>query len=320
MPLEVDKEFAAAAAPAKQWLDSQPKMPFGDVQARRDIFGVYTSMIDRTIPDTVEHDILHVTTSDGYQIPVWRYKGKQNKHSPENPGPAVIHMHAGGYICCGPEIAVPNLTQFAAQTDVDFFSVNYRKAPENKFPTASEDCWTVLKWVMDNAQKLGVDKTRVAVMGESAGGGLAAALTIMARDRKLNPPLARQILAYPMLDDRSTDKVPPGTYSIWDEIDTDTAWEAYLGPGKRGADEVSVYAAPGRMDDVTGLPPLYMDVGQLDTFFHDDFKYASKFVAAGIETEFHVYPGLPHAYEGMIRELPVGKQFIDNRMRQLKMI
>ncbi|XP_014555286.1 hypothetical protein COCVIDRAFT_27759 [Bipolaris victoriae FI3] len=153
-------------------------------------------------------------------------------------------------------------------------------------------------------------------MGESAGGNLAAAVALLARDRGLAPPLAKQILIYPMLDDRNSSK-GIGPVCVWDEVDNVTGWTAYLGhePGRSG---VPMFAAPARAESVEGLPPLYLDVGQLDLFMLEDLEYATRFVNAGIETELHVYPGLLHGFDALVPSYPTSKMAMENRFRAIR--
>jgi acetyl esterase/lipase len=172
-----------------------------------------------------------------------------------------------------------------------------------------------LEWVHDHALEFQVDPARIGIFGESAGGGLAAATAIMARDRKLNPPLAKQILVYPMLDDRN--KKDFGIYNdlvTWKQEDNVTGWSAMLGD-RVGADDVEPTAAPARITDASGLPPTYLDVGSFDLFVDENIAYVAKLVAANIEVEFHLYPGLPHGFELVAPGIPVTRMATENRVR-----
>ncbi|KAH7011105.1 esterase/lipase [Ilyonectria destructans] len=315
MSLQLDPEFAAGAAPIIAAMTAFKKPAAHDVISRRKAMDASDFGFGKpALPEGLEHEIHHIPTPDGYQLPVWRYKKKQTD---SKLGAAVIHIHGGGLIGFSPEISFAPLCHHAMETGVQFFSVDYRLAPEHPYPTPVEDCWTALTWVLSQASVFGVDKSRIAVMGESAGGGLAAGLALLARDRGLNPPLARQLLLYPMLDDRTKAKLPPGVFGLWDDVDNLTGWTAYLG-SKAGGDDVPVYAAANRVEDVTGLPPLYMDIGQLDIFVQENHAYVGKFLAAGIEAEFHVYPGLSHGWEGLMPSHFASAAVTQNRDRQLK--
>lgn len=152
-------------------------------------------------------------------------------------------------------------------------------------------------------------------MGESAGGNLAVGLALLARDRELSPPLAKQILVYPMLDDRTTTN-NVGELAFWSAEDNITGWTAYFGPNA-GTDSASPYAAPARAGSVHGLPPLYLDCPQLDIFALEDAKYAMHVMAAKIPTELHVYERLPHGFEGFAPTCSAVKRAYANRARAI---
>ncbi|KAE8380097.1 Alpha/Beta hydrolase protein [Aspergillus bertholletiae] len=208
------------------------------------------------------------------------------------------------------------LVAYAAGSGVQVLSIDYRLAPEHPYPTPFEDSWTGLQWIHSHAEELFIDPHRIAVMGESAGAGLAAGLALMARDRDLSPPLAKQILVYPMLDDRTVDS-HAGDLAIWTHEDNVTGWTAYLGKDV-GTDRVSQYAAPARAESVEGLPPMYMDCGQLDIFVQENTEYVLRFVKAGIPVEYHLYPGLPHGFEGVAPTGNCTKRAMENRCRAIR--
>ena len=154
-------------------------------------------------------------------------------------------------------------------------------------------------------------------MGDSAGGGLAAGVCLMARDRG-GPAVAQQVLIYPMLDDRPAAPDPQvQPFLTWTYDDNITGWGALLGENA-GGDDVSPYAAPARADDLTGLPDTYIDVGDLDVFRNEDIAFARRLADAGVPTELHVYPGCPHAFEALAREAAVSKRAISDRVRRLR--
>lgn len=158
---------------------------------------------------------------------------------------------------------------------------------------------------------------RLAVMGESAGGGLAAGVCLMARDRR-GPAVAQQLLIYPMLDDRPATPDPALLpFLTWTYDDNLTGWGALLGD-KAGGDGVSPYAAPARATDLAGLPDTYIDVGDLDIFREDDIGYARRLSAAGVPTEFHLHPGCPHIFETVAATADVAIRVLADRVRRLK--
>ncbi|PSN67632.1 hypothetical protein BS50DRAFT_491406 [Corynespora cassiicola Philippines] len=271
-------------------------------------------MPEPTLPDDVSLNIMQVISADGTRVPVYHYR-KNNSAESHSTTAAVVHAHGGGMILLSAAAMIDSISRLVHDTGVQFFSVDYRLAPEHSYPAALEDCWTCLTHLHSNAEALGIDPKRIGVMGESAGGNLAAALTLKARDQRLSPPIAQQILVYPMLDDRNTDD--PDVFSLWNGDDNLTGWTAYLGKAP-GGDNVPIYAAPGRIADATSLPPLYLDVGQLDIYIKENLEYVRKFIEAGIDTEFHVHPGLPHGWDGLAPAHSVNRQFVENRKRVLK--
>lgn len=206
-----------------------------------------------------------------------------------------------------------------AATGVPMLSIEYRYAPEHPYPTPQEDCYTGLLWLQSHAAELNVDPARIGVMGESAGGGLAAGLALMARDRKLDPPLAKQVLIYPMIDDRNVsgdEAMLP--FCIWSYEDNVTGWSALLGKDTVGTEKVAKYAAPARETDLSGLPPSYVEVGELDIFRDEDLEYARRLAAAKVSTEFHLHPGAPHAFEVMAPNADVVKRALADRVRAMR--
>ncbi|EUC27013.1 hypothetical protein COCCADRAFT_112791 [Bipolaris zeicola 26-R-13] len=315
MGLKMDSDFVAAAAPVLSTIVGPQKPELHDIEGRRRIFPFSNtvSIEEDTKGLMLEKHIIPV--SDGYQLLIYHYK-KEVTVDQASPAPAIVHFHGGGLITSNAANSIPMMSKYVLATGVQVFSVDYRLAPEHPYPTPLEDCWSGLKWVLSKAADFCLDSASIAVMGESAGGNLAAAVTLLARDRGLAPPLAKQILIYPMLDDRNSSK-SIGPVCIWDEVDNVTGWTAYLGhkPGRSG---VPMFAAPARAESVEGLPPLYLDVGQLDLYMLEDLEYATKFVQAGIETELHVYPGLPHAFDSLMPGHPTTKMAMENRCRAVR--
>ncbi len=215
------------------------------------------------------------------------------------PTAAIYYTHGGGMIAGERRsgLAEQGLLDWAATFGLLVVSVEYRLAPENPDPAPRDDCYAGLAWTAANAEALGVDPSRILLAGASAGGGLAAALALMSRDRD-GPPLLGQMLLSPMLDDRSI------TYSstmlhgegVWDRTSNLTGWTALLGD-RRGGPDVSPYAAPARAVDVSDLPPTYIEVGSIDTFRDEAVDYAGRLWQAGVSAELHVWPGAFHGFE-----------------------
>ncbi len=209
----------------------------------------------------------------------------------------IYHIHGGGYVGgAAGELAFLH-RPMAATLGCVIVSVDYRLAPETVFPGAIEDCYAGLGWTIAHAADLGIDIARLGVMGESAGGGLAAALALMVRDRG-EFALAFQHLTYPMLDDRTCIRPPHGHAGafIWTPHNNRFGWAALLGR-EPGSDGVSPYAAAARADDLAGLPPTFIMTGALDLFVDEDIDYARRLIAAGVPTELHVHPGAFHGFD-----------------------
>lgn len=212
--------------------------------------------------------------------------------------PAYFHLHGGGYIMGCPELVEERVVKIAEVNDCVVISPAYRVAPETKFPGAVEDCYAALEWVFQHADELGIDPKRIVIGGESAGGGLAASLALLARDRgKLD--VAGQLLVYPMIDDRTGSCVEQSRFSgeyLWTAEFNRFGWSCLL-DCEPGSDGVSKYAAAAREIDLSGLPPTAIFVGALDLFVNEDIEYAKRLIADGIQTMLKVYPGAYHGFD-----------------------
>lgn len=209
--------------------------------------------------------------------------------------PAVVSLHMGGYVLGSYEDDDFRHDRMAPKLGYVGVAVDYRLAPETPYPGPLEDCYAGLKWTYEHADELGVDPQRIGILGASAGGGLAAALALLARDRG-EIPVAFQMLLYPMLDDRRTTKTSAWDTVIWDPTTNELGWSCYLGELFE-KDDVPAYAAAARATDLTGLPPAFVSVGSLDLFCDEDVEYAARLNHAGVPVELHVYPGMPHAFD-----------------------
>jgi acetyl esterase/lipase len=212
--------------------------------------------------------------------------------------PGYLHIHGGGYIMGIPEMMDAQNKATAGEVGCVIVSVDYRLAPDTPHPGPVEDCYAALKWFHANAASLGVDPNRIAIGGESAGGGLSAGLGLLTRDRG-EVPLAFQLLIYPMIDDRTVTRSDPHAFAgefIWTAQSNHFGWHSLLGQAP-GSDGVSPYAAAARAESVAGLPPTFISVGALDIFLDEDIDYAKRLLAAGVPTELHVYPGAYHGFD-----------------------
>jgi acetyl esterase/lipase len=234
------------------------------------------------------------------------------------PLPAYLHIHGGGYVLGSADIADTANRELAAALGCFIVSVDYRLAPETRAPGSVEDCYAALKWLHGAAKELNVDAARIAIGGESAGGGLAAALALLARDRA-QIPICFQNLIYPMLDDRTASLVKTNPFTgrhIWTPESNRFGWSSLLG-GAPGAVGISPYAAAARAIDLRALPPALITVGQLDLFLEEDIDYATRLMQAGVPTELHVYPGAYHAFD-LASEAQVAQAMIRDRLNALR--
>jgi acetyl esterase/lipase len=232
--------------------------------------------------------------------------------------PALVWIHGGGYVLGSVERDDLLAAHLAKVAQCVVVSVEYRIAPEYPSPAAVEDCYAALKWLATHTSELGVDLSRIAIGGASAGGGVAAGLALLTRDRA-EVELAFQLLIYPMIDDRNiapASETRPDTY-VWTRENNLMGWRAYLGC-EPGGDDVSPYAAASRATDLSGLPPAYIPVGELDLFLDENIDYAQRLLAAGVPTELHVYPGAYHGFNGIAPRADIAQRFNTGRDNALK--
>jgi acetyl esterase/lipase len=232
------------------------------------------------------------------------------------PGPAIVYVHGGGLIGGALDNYEPSIKFFVDLTGVPFLHVGYRLAPEHRGTTPADDALAGIRWLLEHHRDLGVDPSRIAVMGDSGGGAVGAGAAILARDEGIE--LSRQILIYPMLDDRNVDPDPHLVeFATWTYDNTFTGWDALLGD-QRGSELVPPAAAPARLQDFTGLAPAYIEVGELDIFRDESVAYASRLWAAGVSCELHVHPGSPHGHEWIDPNADVARRSIADRVRVIR--
>jgi acetyl esterase/lipase len=230
--------------------------------------------------------------------------------------PAVLHFHGGGFIAGSAADSQRDIQELSANHDCVTISVDYRLAPETPFPGSLEDNYAALLWIYTHAAELGIDRTRIAVKGESAGGTHAAALAIAARDRG-EVPLCLQVLIYPALDDRtgSTTPVPPyiGHY-IWTAAANRFAWASLLGKPAgtaAGSAQPPAGSVPARVENLAGLPPAWLGVGSVDLFASESMEYARRLLQAGVSTELHLVPGGYHGFDIFVPQAPLTIAFTE---------
>jgi acetyl esterase len=284
----IDPELAAV-------VDLLPKMDLSDPVAARRAFEEILVNIRFDIPG-IETLAIDDRTVPGWEgepdVPVRVYRPARSAAGERGPG--ILMIHGGGFIIGSVEAEHAGAALTAIDTGAVVVSVEYRLAPEHPYPAGLHDCYAALSYLNAEADALGVDPERVAVIGASAGGGLAAATALLARDRG-GPPICFQLLAIPELDDRlETESMRLFVDSpMWSRPKAVQSWEAYLGP-LSGADDVPAYAAPARATDLSRLPPAYVSTAENDPLRDEGITYAQRLLQAGVSVELHQFPGTFH--------------------------
>jgi acetyl esterase/lipase len=316
----LDREYVTGLAGLGEIGILLPSLAVGDIVGRRQRFDTRIQKALSMAPPTpnLAQCSHKIRTKDGATITLEEFRPND---VPTAASPAIYHVHGGGMILGSVAAFTPAIAARAESYGLPIFSIEYRLAPEHQHPVPVNDCYAGLEWLYANASKLGVDCSRIMVLGESAGGGLAAGMVITARDKGLSPPIAYQMLIYPMLDDRNLQPRPSiEPYTKWRSDDSKTGWSALLGEAA-GQDEEVVgheYAAPARVRSVEGLPSTYIDVGGLDYFVRESVDYAARLLEAGVKMELHVYPGLPHDFEWIGAGARIVRSALDNRQRVIE--
>jgi acetyl esterase/lipase len=314
MGFSMNADVQVALGPLLATARKLPAPPVGDWHARR--VGIERShdVAARSLAPSsgVQVDEYVGVGVDGTPVPLLFYRRTETNL----PGGAALYLHGGGMIGGWHTVFDLLVQAYVAASGVSMLAVDYRVAPEHPGRLPVEDCYTGLMWLAEHAAELGVDPARIAVLGGSAGGGLAAGVALLARDRG-GPLLAQQILLYPMLDDRTVTVDPQlCPFLTWTYTDNMTGWGALLGE-RVGGDDVSPYIVPARCTDLAGLPPTYIDVGELDIFRDESIEYARRLTAAGVPTELHVHPGSPHAFDVFAPDAAVSRRATAERIRRL---
>jgi acetyl esterase/lipase len=284
----IDPELAAV-------LDLLPKMDLVDPVAARRAFEEILVAIRIDIPGVETLDI-EDRTVPGWEgdpdVPVRVYRPVGASATARVPG--ILMIHGGGFVIGSVEAEHAGAALTAIGTGAVVVSVDYRLAPEHPYPAGLHDCYVALRYLHAEADALGVDPERVALIGASAGGGLAAATALLARDRG-GPAVCFQLLQIPELDDRlQTPSMQTFVDSpMWNRPLAVQSWQAYLGP-LYGSDDVPAYAAPARAEDLSGLPPAYISTAENDPLRDEGITYAQRLLQAGVSVELHQFPGTFH--------------------------
>ncbi|MCA2219899.1 alpha/beta hydrolase [Nonomuraea aurantiaca] len=275
-----------------------PKVDLTDPVAARKQYAA--SAAERAAPDTADLEIEDRTVPADPDVPVRIYRPYQARG-------AIVWLHGGGFVMGDVDTEHLWAARLAADSGVVVISVGYRLAPEHRFPAALDDAYAVLTWTAENAAELGIDPGRIAVGGHSAGGGLAAAVALRARDQQ-GPPIRFQLLNEPELDDRQeTWSARQFTETPWINRDAVTAsWRYYLGSAP-----ATPFAAPARAADLSGLPPAYIATAEFDPNRDDDLAYGLRLLQAGVSVELHQWPGTFHGSQAILSAEVSQRQLAD---------
>jgi len=258
----------------------------------------------------VSREEVYVTSDDAPDVRALLYRPSEQAAS----GAGYLHIHGGGYVMGIPEMADAVNLQICAKLGVVVLSVDYRVAPEHPIPAPLDDCYTGLAWLHEQAVAFGVDHERIGIGGESAGGGLAAALAIKARAAG-EYAICHQHLTYPMLDDRTGTPEQPGDPLVgeflWTRKSNQYGWRSYLADAPAEAPQV-----PARLEDFAGLPATWMATAALDLFRDENIEYAHKLMQAGVRTELISYPAACHGFQ-MVPGAQLGEQYARDHLHAL---
>jgi acetyl esterase/lipase len=314
MTFSLNAEIAVGLERLGKELGEIAPMAVGDVAKRREVYDALQRFIFSKLehPSDVAMTEYETTASDGAAIRLrWYTKAGAQ------PGSAAVYCHGGGMMLSSIDVYHTPISRYVSTSGVPIMSVAYRKAPEAPAPIPVTDCHAGLRWLAEHAADLGVDPGRIAIMGDSGGGGIAASLAIYARDHG-GPQICKQLLIYPMLDDRNIVPDPFLTpFAPWSYDDNITGWTALLGQD-RGNPGVSPYGAASRLTDFSKLPDAYIDIGELDIFRDETMIYARNLMLAGVSTELHVHPGVAHAYEAFVPDSELAVRTVQDRVRVLQ--
>lgn len=270
-----------------QWASADPSLPLAEARKRLADMMTVAEAHPGVIRETLWID------GPGGRLRLLVYRPDEDR----GPRPALLHIHGGGYTKGMPEMGDARNADLVRELGCVVASVAYRLAPEAPYPAALDDCYCALRWLANQSETFGVDPAKLGVVGESAGGGHAAALALLARDRG-EIPLAFQWLIFPMIDDRTSAHGPAHLFAgefVWTDEANRAGWAALLGR-EPGGELPGPYAAAARTPDLSHLPPALIQTGALDLFVEENIEYARRLIRAGVATELHVYPGAIHGY------------------------
>ncbi|WP_296150696.1 alpha/beta hydrolase [uncultured Flavobacterium sp.] len=311
-----DSEVIAAMS---SFMEQNPPGPFpekGNPLMLRESLNAFYVNLGNLFPihTDVKTENFTIKTSVGTEIKLRWYNPINKVVS----GSAILYLHGGGRVGGSMELYDRIVANFAHLSGVPFLSVDYTLSPEAQGESQAEEAFSAFTWLKEKAVDFEIDLNRIAVMGDSAGGGIAAAVAILARNRKVQ--LSHQILIYPMLDDRvmiPDERLVP--FVVWTYDNNYTGWTASLGKD-RGSDSISAIAAPARLVQFEGLAPAFISIGDLDIFRNENLEYAGKLAKAGVPIEFHLHPKAPHGFEFIAPNASLSKRAMADYIRVVQSI
>ncbi len=237
------------------------------------------------------------------------------KPTGEHTGAGMLFIHGGGYVMGNVKINDSTCNHIVRELGISIVSVDYRLAPKHPYPEPLDDCYNAWVWFLENANSLGVDPSRIIVAGQSAGGGLAAALCQRILD-EYGPKPAAQLLYYPMIDDRTAtnDSLTKVRHIIWNNENNFYGWSAYLGHAPGDDVGQQSWAVPSRRTDLSNLPPAWIGVGDQDLFYEENLAYATRLKRSGVETVLEVVEGAPHGFDAIAPEADISLRFRDSSL------
>jgi acetyl esterase/lipase len=283
-------------------------VPPGDWRALREaVTGEYAAMVAAAppMPAGVDMEDLTILADDG-----WSMRGRWYSRGDDRPGAAVVYAHGGGMVAGALDDYDQQVATYVSETGVPFLSIDYRLSPEVKGARPAEDALHAVRWLISHAADRGVEAGRIALMGDSAGGGVVVSAAVLARERDV--PVAALVLVFPMLDDRVDDASPAlEPFLTWTAEMNAVGWAARIdGP-------VTAATSPARLEDHRGLPPTYIEVGDLDLFRNEAIAFAARLAEADVPLELHVHPSVPHGYDTMAPDAAVVRRAMADRLRVL---
>jgi acetyl esterase/lipase len=310
----VDRELQPVAIQMQRFYQQFTPMSLESLRLRREALGAMLGAIPADPPSVAVTERLIPGAAGSPAVRLYIVNAM-----PGAQRPAILHTHGGGFTASSAQGALPGLLDLASELDCTIVTVEFRNAPETRYDGSIEDNYAGLKWTYMHADELGVDPARIALMGESGGGGHAALLAIAARDRG-EVPILFQSLIYPMLDDRTGSSRPSlphrGVFN-WNDDANRFGWECFLGQ-EPGTASVPTTAVPARVENLAGLPPTFIGVGALDIFVDESIAYAQRLLAAGVATELVVVPGAIHGFDMLAREADVSRRFAATKISALR--